>query len=208
MNKIDIPTFKAETSDQLHEFVDIFSAYPDFVPNYIKIDFRHFEVSRDVFHALGNMLAQRSSPIKSIYFDLSFIEHDGVLILLRAFLENPIATPKSIYITGDLVQGVSLGNLHLVLGPLLQSRLCSLEQLSLWRGKRWVGSMTGKWYESSSWSSWSSWWAKFGRRGGPDGVVLLRRDHCCRRCERGSSRWVGMGWDGMGWDGMECVRAV
>ncbi len=132
LKKIDFPAVcSAETPDELQEFVEIFSVYPGFVPKCIEINFEHFEVSRDVLQALGNMLARRSSPIESLCFSLASIEHDGVLTFLRVFLENPIAIPKSISISNNLYTGENLGDLHLVLGRLLRSRLCSLEELTL-----------------------------------------------------------------------------
>ncbi len=113
---------------ELEEFVEFFSAYPDLMPVYIQID---FEVNRNSLQGLGNMLAQRSSPIESLDFNISSIEHDSVEIFLRAFLDNPVATPKTIQIYSECFRRAHSGNLHLVLGLLLRSRLCSLVELSL-----------------------------------------------------------------------------
>mmetsp|Transcript_9214 Transcript_9214/g.18674 ORF Transcript_9214/g.18674 Transcript_9214/m.18674 type:complete len:658 (-) Transcript_9214:376-2349(-) len=132
MKKLDFPAdFMADTPDQLQEFVEFYSAFPAFVPNCTQFYCGNFEVSRDALHALGNMLAKRSSPIRALHFNVSSIESDGIVTFLRTFLENHIATPNSIRIGGYSIRRVSVGDLHVVLGPLLQSCLCSLESLTL-----------------------------------------------------------------------------
>jgi len=132
MKKLDFPAdFMADTPDQLQEFVEFFSLFPAFVPNCTQFYCGNFEVSRDALHALGNMLAKRSSPIRALHFNVSSIESDGIVTFLRTFLENHIATPNSIRIGGYSIRRVSVGDLHVVLGPLLQSCLCSLESLTL-----------------------------------------------------------------------------
>jgi len=132
LKKIEYPTdCMADTPDQLQEFVEFYSAFPAFVPNCTQFYCGNFEVSRDALHALGNMLAKRSSPICALHFNVSSIERDGIVAFLRAFLENHIAIPNYIRIGGNSIRRVSVGDLHVVLGPLLQSCLCSLESLTL-----------------------------------------------------------------------------
>ncbi len=117
-----------KTDEHLRDFMEFFSAYPDLLPKDIEC-WNSYSVSRDFHQALGNILARRSSPLESITFYLSDNEPDVSPILLREFLENPIATAKKISYTA--FEQMRSGDLHLDLARLLRSRLCSLENLDI-----------------------------------------------------------------------------
>ncbi len=119
-----------QTEDHLREFVEIFLAHPELVPQDFEL-YIDFEVSRGVLQSLGNMMALRKSPITKLCVDVTYTEIVGASILLQSFIANPIATPKNVTIKCLSSRRWDWGDLHLDLARLLRCRSCSLEDLHI-----------------------------------------------------------------------------